>query len=304
MIDFTSRQLRAFLLVAQHGSFSRAAGALFITPSGVSILIRELEVQLGVRLFDRTTRRVALTVAGVELLDAAQRSLQELDSAMSRIGRSATDSGLVLSLGAPLSMAPSVLPQALKEFRSRRPELQLQLFDGDAATIMQRVESGALDMGLGIFFKHLPGIQRIPLFRFSLVVIRPDTGQATPVTTSWSALKREKLISLPSSLPLQQFVDKQLDRAGVVHQPSFMVNYSGTLIGMVEAGEGVAIVPSFLLPASRNPRITMNRLTHPAVHLDFHQIRRGGRKLAAVPEAFASFLQTYLGNWAKRSGVF
>ena len=64
MIDFTSRQLRAFLLVAQHGSFSRAAGTLFITPSGVSVLIRELEVQLGVRLFDRTTRRVALTVAG------------------------------------------------------------------------------------------------------------------------------------------------------------------------------------------------------------------------------------------------
>jgi DNA-binding transcriptional LysR family regulator len=97
-------------------------------------------------------------------------------------------------------MAPSVLPQATKEFRSHRPELQLQLFDGDAATIMQRVESRALDVGLGIFFKHLPGIQRIPLFRFSLVAIRPDTGQATPVTISWSALKREKLISLPSVL--------------------------------------------------------------------------------------------------------
>ena len=304
MIDFTSRQLRAFLLVAQHGSFSRAAGTLFITPSGVSVLIRELEVQLGVRLFDRTTRRVALTVAGAELLNAAQKSLQELDKAMSRVGRSATDSGLVLSLGAPRSIAPSVLPQAIKEFRSYRPELQLQLFDGDAATIMQMVESGALDVGLGIFFKHLPGIRRIPLFRFSLVVIRPDTGQATPVTTSWSALKREKLISLPSSLPLQQFVDKQLDRAGVVHQPSLTVNYSGTLIGMVEAGEGVAIVPSFVLPASRNPRIAMNRLTNPVVQLDFHQIRRGGRKLAAVPEAFSSFLQTYLGDWAKRSGVF
>jgi LysR family transcriptional regulator, carnitine catabolism transcriptional activator len=59
MMDFTSRQLRAFLLVAQYRSFSRAASALFITPSGLSLLIRELETQLGIRLFDRTTRQVA-----------------------------------------------------------------------------------------------------------------------------------------------------------------------------------------------------------------------------------------------------
>src|SRR5215831_10159638 len=84
MIDFTSRQLRAFLLVAQHRSFSRAAGALFITPSGLSILIRELENLLGVRLFDRTTRHVGLTASGIELLAAVRRNLQELDGAMSR----------------------------------------------------------------------------------------------------------------------------------------------------------------------------------------------------------------------------
>jgi LysR family transcriptional regulator, carnitine catabolism transcriptional activator len=63
-MDLTSRQLRAFLLVAQHRNFSRAAEALFITPSGLSILIRELESQLGFRLFDRTTRHVVLTAHG------------------------------------------------------------------------------------------------------------------------------------------------------------------------------------------------------------------------------------------------
>ena len=58
MIDFSSRQLRAFLLVAEHHSFTRAASALFITPSGLSVMIKELEGQLGFRLFDRTTRQV------------------------------------------------------------------------------------------------------------------------------------------------------------------------------------------------------------------------------------------------------
>lgn len=304
MIDFTSRQLRAFLLVAQHRSFSRAAGALFITPSGLSVLIRELETQLGVRLFDRTTRHVTLTTCGSELLTVAQRSLQELDGAMSRIGRSATETGPSLSLGATPLVAASVLPQAIKEFRSYRPGLQVQLFDGDTATTNQKVESGTLDMGLGVFFKHLPGIRRVPLFRFSLMVIRADNGHASRrVASTWSALKGEKLISVPPSLPFQQLVDKYLAKAGVGQQPSLVLNHLNTLIAMVEAGEGVAIIPSYGLPACQDRKIVMSRLIHPVVHLDFYQIRLGGRKLPPVAEEFTSFLQTYIARWAGRSGV-
>src|SRR5215469_13118118 len=88
-MEFSSRQLRAFLLVAQHQSFTRASEALFITPSGLSVLIRELETQLGFRLFDRTTRRVVLTRYGRELLQATRRNLEELDAVMSRIGQTA-----------------------------------------------------------------------------------------------------------------------------------------------------------------------------------------------------------------------
>src|SRR5215469_218288 len=98
-MDFTSRQLRAFLLVAQHRSFTRAAEALFITPSGLSLLMRELETQLGFRLFDRTTRLVVPTAYGNELLPLVQKSLAEWDGATSRIGKSATRAGQSLSLG-------------------------------------------------------------------------------------------------------------------------------------------------------------------------------------------------------------
>ena len=159
MIDFTSRQLRGFLLVAQHRSFSRAAGALFITPSGLSLLIRELETQLGVRLFERTTRHVALTAFGIELLTVAQRNLQELDGVMLRIGRSVGQTGISLSVGSPPLLMASVLAPAIQEFRSHRPELQFQLFDSDTTSVMQNVQSGALDMGMGVFFKHLPGVR-------------------------------------------------------------------------------------------------------------------------------------------------
>ncbi|HXW92256.1 MAG TPA: LysR family transcriptional regulator [Terriglobales bacterium] len=304
MIDFTSRQIRAFLLVAQHRSFSRAAGALFITPSGLSVLIRELETQLGARLFERTTRHVALTASGTELLAAAQRNLQELDSVMSRIGRMGTASGQSLSLGATPMLAATVLAQAIKEFRSHRPDLRFRLFDGATSAVMQQVESGTLDMGLGVFLRHLSGVRRTPLFRFSLVVLRPDNDPAfRRATTTWSALKGEKLISLPPSLPLQQLIDRHLARAGVADQPSLVLNYLNTQVAMVEAGEGVAIIPSYGQLACHDRKVVMSRLINPVVHLDFSQIRHAGRKLPPVAEEFTSFLQSYSARWAGRSGV-
>jgi LysR family carnitine catabolism transcriptional activator len=304
MIDFTSRQLRAFLLVAQYRNFSRAAAALFITPSGLSLLIRELETQLGVRLFERTTRHVALTTSGTELLVVAQRNLQELDNTMSRIGRSIGETRPSFSLGAPTFWTASVLAQAIKEFRSRQSGFRLQLFDGDTATIMPKVESGMLDMGLGFFFKHLPGIRQTPLFRFSLMVIRANTGNRFRRSSiTWSALKDERIVALQSGLPLQQLVDRHLTKAGVVCQPTLVLNYLNSQIAMVGAEEGIAIVPSFTLPECRKRGLVTSRLTNPVVHLDLCQIRKGGKRFPPVAEEFTSFLQTYLASWAGRAGI-
>src|SRR5580704_19419771 len=122
-MDFTSRQFRAFLLVAQHRSFSRAAEALYITPSGLSVLIRELESQLGFRLFDRTTRHVGLTSYGRELLGVVRQSLEKLNTAVSRVGRSAAEASRTLSVGAPPLVAANILPEAIREFRTHRRDL-------------------------------------------------------------------------------------------------------------------------------------------------------------------------------------
>ena len=303
MIDFTSRQLKAFLLVAQHRSFTRAAGALFITPSGLSLLIRELENQLGTRLFERTTRQVLLTKAGSQLIVAVERNLHALEHAMSNAGKPA-ETEVTLSFGAPPSWSSGVLAHAIKEFRSRHPALRLHLVDVDAATIQQMVEAGELDMGLGFFFKHLPGIRRISLFRFSLMVIRPKVGNVLArATTNWSALKGERILALQPSLPIRQLVDRHLATAGVVYEPTLVLNYLNTQIAMVEAGMGIAIVPSFALPECQNRKLVMSRLVNPVVPLDFLQIRRGGKKLAPIAEEFTSFLRSYISNWAARSGI-
>jgi len=303
MIDFTSRQLRAFLLAAQHQNFTRAAEALFITPSGLSVLIRELEHQLGFRLFDRTTRHVALTAHGSQLLAVVRRSLEELDAATSRIAQTARETGDTLSVGAGLLHAANIFPAAIREFRSRRPNLRIQLFDADGTSILQRIQAGDLDIGFG-FFKNAPGISRTRFFRFHLMVIHPE-NDTSPRRSSmaWSTLKGERLILQAPPAPLRQLIDQHLARAGVDARAALEVNRLDTLIAMVEAGQGTGIVSASTLPVCRHRNVVMTRLVNPVVLVDFYQIRHRGRKPSAAAEEFSAFLQGYIARWAGRAGI-
>jgi LysR family carnitine catabolism transcriptional activator len=80
------------------------------------------------------------------------------------------------------------------------------------------------------------------------------------------------------------------------------VNYLYAQIAMVEAGEGIAVVPSFALPECRNKGLLISSLVKPTVPLDFYQIRKGGRKLSPVAEEFTAFLKNYIVEWAGKSG--
>jgi DNA-binding transcriptional LysR family regulator len=139
----------AFHLVAQHRNFTRAAAILFITPSGLSVLIRKLERQLGFRVFDRTTRKVVLTGQGRELLALTRPVLKALEEGMSRIEQAVKRKNRRISIGATPWVAGHVLPPAIREFRNERPDLDIQLFDGNLSAITRRVAANKLDFALG-----------------------------------------------------------------------------------------------------------------------------------------------------------
>src|SRR5450631_192701 len=302
-MEVSTRQLRAFRLAAQHRNFTRAAEALFITPSGLSVLIKELESRVGFRLFDRTTRHVELTPQGTELLAVIQRSLEELDAAIASVGRSAKRDQQSISLGTTPLVAANILPPAMREFRRQRPDVRIQLFDADLPTLIQMVEAGKLDMSLGIF-KAMPDVRREPFFRFSLMVARAakDDIQSRR-TTTWSALDGETLISLSPGHPHQQLIDKHLAQAGVKVQVGAIVNLLDTQIALAEAEEGIAIIPSFGMPACRNRKVVMSQLINPVVRFDFHIISRRGRALPPGADEFTSYLKSYIATWAGRAGV-
>lgn len=302
-MDFTSRQLRAFHLVAQRRSFTRAAEALFITPSGLSVLIRELENQLGFRLFNRTTRHVTLTEYGRELLAVTQRNLQELDRALLQIGRTAKAGSQSISIGATPLVAANILPQAIKEFRSQRSDVRIQLFDGEHTEVLKRVESGKLDIALGMF-NWVPGVRRIPFFRFSLMLIRPGQGGELPrSSTPWSTLNGQTLISLPASNSYQQAIDEHLGRNHVAWRRGTVVNLLDTQIALVEADQGIAIIPSFGLPVCRYRKVAMTRLIDPVVNLEFHEVSNRGKKLPSDADEFIAFLKSFIARWAGDAGL-
>jgi LysR family transcriptional regulator, carnitine catabolism transcriptional activator len=292
-MEFTSRQLRAFHLVAQHRNFTRAAEALLITPSGLSVLIRELERQLGFRIFDRTTRQVSLTAQGSELLGVTGPAMNALVEGMSRIEQAVKKKNRRISIGTTPWFAAHVLPPAIKEFRDTHPDLQVQLFDGNLQAIARRVEANKLDFAVGIF-DRIPGIKRVPFFRFSLMLARPDDGRPIRHNPSrWSALGGETLISLTKDYPHEQLIHKQLATTGVACKRGQTVNLLDTQIGLVEAGLGIAVIPSFGVLASRDRKVRITQLD-PVVTLEFHEISNRGRKLQPEAIEFGAFLRTYI----------
>jgi LysR family carnitine catabolism transcriptional activator len=302
-MEVSTKQLRAFRLVAQHCNFTRAAEALFITPSGLSVLIRELESRVGFRLFDRTTRHVELTPHGSELLAVIQRNLEELDAAIARIGRHAQRIYQPIALGTTPLVAANILPPAMREFRKQRPDVRIQLFDADMPTLISMVETGTLDMSLGIF-KAIPGVRRQPFFRFSLMVARAAKDNVPPRrTVRWRALDGETLISLSAGHPHQELIDKHLSQASVKVQVGSVVNLLDTQIALVEAEEGIAIIPSFGIPACRNRKVVVSQLVNPVVRFDFHLISGRGRDLPPGADEFTAFLKSYIAIWAGRAGV-
>jgi LysR family carnitine catabolism transcriptional activator len=168
---------------------------------------------------------------------------------------------------------------------------------------VQRVKAGVLDIGFG-FFKSAPAICRTRFFRFPLMVIYPESGAAPRRSSmTWSALKGERLILQAPPAPLRHLIDEHLARAGVDAQSAMVLNRLDTLIAMVEAGEGIGIVPSSALPVCRQRHVVMARLVNPAVVVDFYQIRNRGRKLSPSADEFSAFLQGYIARWAGRAGM-
>ena len=295
-MNITSRQLKAFVLTARHQSFSRAAEQLFITQSGMSVLVRELETQLGVRLFERTTRRVELTEFGSQFLPVADRSLRELEAAAASLSRSAAAAKDYLSIGAAPFPAAEILPQAIRAYGTLDARLQIQVVDAERPRLIEMLQSGQIDVALLTGApEDPPGTQWSPIAHFALMFVCPaEMGSELPLELRWADVSRLRLIGLPRGYPIQQMVDEQLARAGRFSPAEVSCNYLETQIAMVEAGAGAAVVPTSAAPTCAKRKVTMHALVDPVVWTQFCWATSRARPLSPRAQDFGEFLRGYL----------
>lgn len=295
-MNITSRQLKAFVLTARHQSFSRAAEQLFITQSGMSVLVRELETQLGVRLFERTTRKVLLTEFGTQFLPIADRSLRELEEAAAKLSRSAAAANDCLLIGAAPFCAAEIMPLAISTYGALNPRLQIQMIDAELPRLIEMVQAGKIDFA--VFFsspEEPPGTRKTSLARFPLMLICPVDGACElPLEVRWSDIAALRLVGLPREYPLQQLVDAQLARVGRAAPVDVTCNYLETQIAMVEAGAGAAVTPTCAAPACVKRKVTMHAIVDPVVWTDFCWLSNRSRELPPSAEDFGEFLRDYL----------
>ncbi len=292
-MNLSLRQMRAFLHVARIGNFTRAAEQAHMTQAGLSTLVREMERQLGCRLFDRTTRMVGLTAAGRRLLPVVERVVTDLDDVTARLGSEGDQARQTLRIAATPLVSSNLLPQVFHQFRLGHPAVSLKLFDADLRDVEAMVTGGEADMGLGFFFKAVPGLERTPVGRFHLMRVAPADAAATASaigTAPWSSLRAAELLGLPQSNPIQKVIDLHLAAIGRADAARPAFNFFGTLISMVEAGFGTAVMPTFALAACRRHRVRVDVLIKPKVELDFFRITKRGVQETEAMRAFGGTL--------------
>ena len=244
------RHMRVFTEVARLKSFAAAAQNLHVSQSAVSQAIAKLEQQLGVVLIARTHREVALTQAGEDLLAAAQRILEDVE----RIMRHGTEwaglrRGSLRLLSIP-SIAHRILPGIVGMFRERHPSIAVEVSDDKDRPLRQRVEAGDGDLAFLTCDSTEQAFRTLPLLLDRFLVLCPRNHPfARRRRIEESRLADVTLIMLKRGAMLRAYIDGVVTRLPR-NQRVIEVDQTSTLIGMVEAGLGVALISGLACPSA------------------------------------------------------
>ncbi|MGI4798545.1 MAG: LysR substrate-binding domain-containing protein [Janthinobacterium lividum] len=243
--------LQAFIEVAELGSFRRAADAIGRTQSAVSMQIGQLEAQLGIKLFARTTRRVRLTTEGEQLLEHVRSAMTDLTAGLRQAsGLGGPHRGRVTIACAP-SVAGSRLPAVMAEFQRAFPQASAQLRELALAGIVDSVRMQDVDFGIGPLPGALNGLTFDPVASDPICALFP-TGSLT-VQEHDGGRHGVSLASLEGkTVVLMGGLRPTIDNACREHGVTLSVRYEAqqvlTVLGLVRAGLGVAVVPGIAVP--------------------------------------------------------
>ncbi|MHB1304280.1 MAG: LysR substrate-binding domain-containing protein [Acidiphilium sp.] len=245
------RQLRYFVAVAEELSFSRAAERLNVSQPPLSMQIKALEDELGATLFNRTRRKVEITHAGVLLLDSARKALGELRRAAEMVGLSARGEAGLIRMGFTGSVPMlDMFPRLMRAFRDRYPEIGVELRHMSTARQLQALMDEELDVGIlrpPYYFQAGPGLVAHRIWRDELMVFLPASHALAFGNSAidLAGLEGETFVGVAPDIGcgMHDHVMTICSRAGFVPKVAQHARELGSVLGLVAAGIGIAILP-------------------------------------------------------------
>nr|WP_284504483.1 MULTISPECIES: LysR family transcriptional regulator [unclassified Caballeronia] len=279
--------MQAFRAVVELGSFRKAAEAVNISQPALSRRIDKLEEALGVRLFERTTRSVTLTTVGRAFAPSAEQLLDDLDVALLGI-RDVSSSRLGhVTIACVPSVAYYFLPSAVASFHRRFPRIRVKLLDASANEVLSAVISGEADFGVSFMGSQESEVDfKVLLQEQFVAACRRDHPLARKKRVTWNELYEHEYVSVDKTSGNRLLLDQALSAVSPRAPSVCETRHVTTMLGLVEAGLGVAAVPSMAMPGRNHHILTSVPLVDPVVKRRVGIVRRRGRTLTPAAQEF------------------
>jgi DNA-binding transcriptional LysR family regulator len=285
-------QLRTFLEVAKQGSFSRAGQKVFRSQSAVSAQIRQIESEYGERLLDRSGKTVRLTPAGEVFREYAQRMLSLRDESLRAVADHGNDPRGVLALGANEATCLYVLPNVFAEYLRLYPSVQVSIYRNFSHKILERLDSGAIDVGIVTLPVKMPMLKVRTIFRDRLMLmVSADNPLAQHDKVPISMVVEQPLI-----LPRTGFTRRIMDKLFRPYRDKLQVRMELPSIGMIKsfvaAGLGVSLISeSFARDEVQSGKVKLIALKDNELSRELGLAYRRNRSLPRAAAVFIELLQ-------------
>lgn len=300
-MNINLKLLHTFLLVADHNSFAKAAEYSHRSGPAVSMQIKQLEAQLGLTLFRRTTRRVELSNEGTQLLISVRKALAEIDTGLLQLRDAVEFHNARLAISCVPTLASTQLPLILSEFSKEHPRVTVHVRELGVRELLESVRKAEVDFGLGPKTSHMSGLDfRSVLDDEYYVMVEPNYRSSSKRGSSITLreLGALQVLGLGPTSSLQEDVNAAATQHGVNLKTSYEFMQVNTIIAMAEQGLGVAVLPHISIPTTT--RLKPLRIIEPVLRREIGIISLRGQPLSPVAQRFSELIEELLVSGSRK----
>ncbi len=293
-INYRTEDLRALLALSQTLSFVKGAALLHITQSAFSRRISQLESALGASLVERSTRNVAFTALGLEVVRDAAPLLAALDEAMLEVGRRSRGESGRIAISCLTTVAYTLLPSVLEQFRALYPNVRLQLLDDTGRRVTASVLQREAEFGISVLGASIAGLYADHVADDPYVIaFSPGHELQKQREVQWSELAPWHPVALRSTSANRQQIDDALSAAGIAPPWFDEVEHLSSMLGLLRGSAVIGVLPKLALAAGAS-ELQTRRLVKPSIVRRIGLIRRQDSQLSAPAQTLWDLLASAL----------